>query len=207
LTSGEHPFVRGKTYESRTPIARLITLVGYRIGPEPGTVDAMAGETGALRLRPPHNKVERRAIGWWTVQELLGAVIPALILGVFALLITPARFWLLFAMMIVLVIGIPYAIVVPLWRYRVHRWETTEDAVYAKTGWLWQQWRIAPMSRIQTVDTERGPLEQLFRLSSVTVTTASAAGPIKIVGLDHELAADLVQRLTRTTQATPGDAT
>jgi membrane protein YdbS with pleckstrin-like domain len=185
----------------------LITLVGYRIGPEPGTVDAMAGETGALRLRPPHNQVERRAIGWWTVQELLGAVIPALILGVLALLIAPARFWLLFAMAIVLVIGIPYAIVVPLWRYRVHRWETTEDAVYAKTGWLWQEWRIAPMSRIQTVDTERGPLEQLFRLSSVTVTTASAAGPIKIVGLDHELAADLVQRLTRTTQATPGDAT
>ena len=60
---------------------------------------------------------------------------------------------------------------------------------------------------IQTVDTDRGPLEQLFRLSSVTVTTASAAGPIKIVGLDHELAADLVQRLTRTTQATAGDAT
>jgi membrane protein YdbS with pleckstrin-like domain len=44
-------------------------------------------------------------------------------------------------------------------------------------------------------------------LSSVTVTTASAAGPIKIVGLDHELAADLVQRLTSATQAASGDAT
>jgi uncharacterized protein len=110
-------------------------------------------------------------------------------------------------MTVILAIGIPYSIVVPIWRYKIHRWEATEDAVFAKTGWLWQEWRVAPMSRIQTVDTERGPLEQLFRLSSVTVTTASAAGPIKIAGLDHVQAADLVQRLTRTTQATPGDAT
>jgi membrane protein YdbS with pleckstrin-like domain len=160
-----------------------------------------------LRLRPPHNRVERRAIGWWITQELLSALIPGLILAVLAALIEPARFWLLLALVLVLAVGIPYAVIVPLWRYAVHRWEVTEDAVYAKTGWLWQDWRIAPMSRIQTVDTERGPLEQLFRLSSVTVTTASAAGPIKIVGLDHRLAAELVQRLTATTQATPGDAT
>jgi membrane protein YdbS with pleckstrin-like domain len=161
----------------------------------------------SLHLRPPHNRVERRAIGWWITQELIGVLVPALILAVLALAISSARTWLVLAMTLILVVGIPYAIVVPLWRYAVHRWETTEDAVYAKTGWLWQEWRIAPMSRIQTVDTERGPLEQLFRLSSVTVTTASAAGPIKIVGLDHHLAADLVHRLTTTTQSTLGDAT
>jgi uncharacterized protein len=160
-----------------------------------------------VRLRPPHHRVERRAIWWWTTQELLGALIPALVLGVLAIILGPARFWLLLAMIVVLAVGVPYAIAVPRWRYAVHRWEATEDAVYVKTGWLWQEWRVAPMSRIQTVDTERGPLEQLFRLSSVTVTTASAAGPIKIVGLDHELAADLVRRLTATTQAAPGDAT
>lgn len=167
----------------------------------------MSGRSESLRLRPPHNRVERRAIWWWTTQELLGVVIPGLILGVLALTIAPARFWLLVALAVVVATGVPYAILVPLWRYRVHRWETTEDAVYVKSGWLWQEWRVAPMSRIQTVDTERGPLEQLFRLSSVTVTTASAAGHIKIVGLDHELAADLVRRLTATTQATRGDAT
>lgn len=161
----------------------------------------------SVRLRPPHNRVERRAIGWWITQELLGILIPAAVLAVLALVIEPARFWLLLAAIVLLVLGIPYAVGVPLWRYAVHRWEVTDDAVYARTGWLWQEWRVAPVSRIQTVDTERGPLEQLFRLSSVTVTTASAAGPIKIVGLDHELAAELVSRLTRITQSVAGDAT
>ncbi len=163
--------------------------------------------TRTVRLRPPANRVERRAVWWWMAQEGLAVVSTALVLGVLALVIGPARSWLLVALFVALAAGVPYAIVVPLWRYRIHRWEATEDAVYARRGWLWQEWRVAPMSRIQTVDTHRGPLERLFRLSSVTVTTASAAGPIEIVGLDHELAADLVGRLTATTQATPGDAT
>jgi membrane protein YdbS with pleckstrin-like domain len=63
------------------------------------------------------------------------------------------------------------------------------------------------MSRIQTVDTERGPLQQLFGLATVTVTTASAAGALRLAGLDHAVADDLVEQLTETTQATPGDAT
>ena len=70
-----------------------------------------------------------------------------------------------------------------------------------------QQRRIAPISRIQTVDSERGPFEQLFGLSTVTVTTASAAGPLKIVGLDRGTAQDLVDELTSATEATHGDAT
>jgi membrane protein YdbS with pleckstrin-like domain len=89
----------------------------------------------------------------------------------------------------------------------VHRWEATDDAVYTQAGWLSQEWRVAPMSRIQTVDTQRGPLQQLFGLATVTVTTASAAGPLHIEGLDVGVASELVEQLTATTQATPGDAT
>jgi len=167
----------------------------------------VAAMEGQVRLRPPRNRVDPRAVRYWMTTEAISNVVGALVLGVLALLIEPARFWLLLALGVALLIGIPYMIVMPLWRYRVHRWEVTEDAVYTRTGWLWQEWRIAPMSRIQTVDTARGPLEQAFRLSSVTVTTASAAGPLKIRGLDHVVAEDLVERLTEVTQANRGDAT
>ncbi|EUA22778.1 bacterial PH domain protein [Mycobacterium xenopi 3993] len=68
------------------------------------------------------------------------------------------------------------AVVVPWWRYRVHRWEISPQAVYTRSGWLVQERRIAPISRVQTVDTYRGPLERLFGLANVTVTTASSAG-------------------------------
>ncbi|WP_331279893.1 PH domain-containing protein [Streptosporangium roseum] len=132
---------------------------------------------------------------------------PVLVLVLLGLLIPSARFWLLLPALVIAVPGVVYALVMPRWRFRVHRWETTDDAVYAASGWIWQKWRVAPMSRIQTVDTVRGPLQQIFGLAGVTVTTASAAGAIKINGLDRTLAADLVERLTARTQHTPGDAT
>ncbi len=98
-------------------------------------------------------------------------------------------------------------LVVPAWRMRVHRWEVTDEAVYASSGWWLQEWRIAPVSRIQTIDTTQGPLQRRLGLASLEVTTASAAGPIMIEGLDHELARTLVDRLTTITHATPDDAT
>lgn len=165
-----------------------------------------AGE-GAVRLRPPAHTVDRRAVGWWRARWALLTALPVAVLAVLGALIAPARFWLLLPAAVLAVLGAGCAVLVPLWWFRTHRWEVTEEAVYVRTGVLWQEWRIAPMSRIQTVDTVRGPLEQLFRLATVTVTTASAKGAVTIEGLDHEAAAELAERLTRITRDTPGDAT
>ncbi|WP_327065619.1 PH domain-containing protein [Kitasatospora sp. NBC_01250] len=159
------------------------------------------------RLRPPRHRVERRAIAWWVVRAALIPMPTALVLGVLDLLIPPARFVFGPLFLAVLLPGLCYLVVMPLWRYRVHRWETTDQAVYTASGWLWQRRRVAPLSRIQTVDTVRGPLEQLFGLSAVKVTTASVAGAVTIRGLDRHRAAEVVEHLTAVTQATPGDAT
>ena len=106
-----------------------------------------------------------------------------------------------------LVLAAVHLAVMPQWRYRVHRWEATDTAVYTQTGWLSQQRRIAPISRVQTVDSERGPIEQLFKLANVTVTTASAAGPLKIDGLAAKDADQLVADLTIRVGLSTGDAT
>ncbi|MCX2183038.1 PH domain-containing protein [Streptomyces sp. SKN60] len=160
-----------------------------------------------VRLRPPRNTLDGRALGWWRTQLLLATAAPAGVLAVLGALIGPASSWLFAAAGAVALLGLGCTAFLPAWWYRVHRWEVTEDAVYVRTGALWQEWRIAPMSRIQTVDTVRGPLEQAFRLATVTVTTASSKGALRIEGLDHELAAELAERLTAITRATPGDAT
>lgn len=160
-----------------------------------------------LVLRPPHHRVDKRSIGWWALSATSWVVPPAAILVLLAVLIEPARFWLALSAVVIGVPGLIYIALMPLWRYRIHRWETTADAVFTRSGWVRQQWRIAPLSRIQTVDTVRGPLQQLFGLSSLTITTASAAGPVRIDGLDHEQARTLAEDLAEITQSTPGDAT
>jgi membrane protein YdbS with pleckstrin-like domain len=100
-----------------------------------------------------------------------------------------------------------YVVVAPLWRYRVHRWEIGAQAVYTRTGWLVQERRIAPISRVQTVDTQRGPLDRLFGLATVTVTTASSAGAVRIIALDSDVADRIVAQLTDIASLGEQDAT
>lgn len=107
----------------------------------------------------------------------------------------------------VVVACVAVALAVPRWRYRVHRWEVSATAVYTQRGWWARERRIAPMSRVQTVDFAQGPLARLFALATVTVTTASAAGPLQIEGLDRDLALRLTEELTRKADLEAGDAT
>ena len=108
---------------------------------------------------------------------------------------------------VALVLLAAYVAVVPQWRYLVHRWEVTDTAVYTQTGWWARERRIAPMSRIQTVDYAEGPVARLFGLATVTVTTASAAGALQIAGLAKARALQLVDELTLKADAVEGDAT
>jgi membrane protein YdbS with pleckstrin-like domain len=68
-------------------------------------------------------------------------------------------------------------------------------------------WRIAPISRIQTIDSHRSFGERVFGLANVTATTASAAGPVHIHGLDRATADRLLDELSIATAQIPGDAT
>jgi membrane protein YdbS with pleckstrin-like domain len=162
-----------------------------------------------MDLRPPSQRVSPRAKRYWALRAAAGWLVIAafeLIMG-----LTNAWPWLGDALPVVLpvtVIGaVAHVTVMPRWRFHVHRWESTDTAVYTQSGWFDQERRIAPLSRIQTVDTERGPLEQVFSLATVTVTTASAAGPLKIHGLDDDVAQALVDRLTKVAAAARDDAT
>ncbi|CAM3523587.1 PH domain-containing protein [Kibdelosporangium persicum] len=167
----------------------------------------MTTQATPIRLRPPGNRVDQRAIPWWRWQLVLTAATLAVLLVVPGIFIPPARFWLVLAAIVVVVIAVPLAVLLPLWWYRVHRWEVTGTAVYTRTGYFFQESRIAPMSRIQTVDTERGPLEQRFGLATLIITTASSAGAVTVKGLDGEVAAELAHRLADITKLIPQDAT
>jgi uncharacterized protein len=158
-------------------------------------------------LRPPRHRVSRRAIGYWAVRAALVWLVLAA--GQCAIILTAPDHpgWLPVTLVITVVGGALHVVVMPQWRYRVHRWEVTDEAVYTQAGWFNQERRVAPVSRIQTVDTERGPFEQLFGITKVTITTASAAGPLKIHGLDQDTASRLVDELTANTQATQEDGT
>ncbi|MEB3049965.1 PH domain-containing protein [Mycolicibacter sp. MYC123] len=162
--------------------------------------------TGITLVDPTNPPSSRAPLVW----ALVGAV-PWLVLAVVQLgwATTDQRLpWLHVAALAVTAAGLLVSTVVaPLWRYRVHRWDISDTAVYTRTGWLVQERRIAPISRVQTVDTYRGPLDRLLGLANVRVTTASSAGAVHIVALDAPVADRVVAHLTDIAALGSDDAT
>jgi membrane protein YdbS with pleckstrin-like domain len=160
-----------------------------------------------MDLVDPAHPPSRKAPLVWAI----GAAIPWLMLVVGQLVwfaLDRRLLWLHAAAAAVTVLGaVVFVAVVPLWRYRVHRWDMDSRAVYTRSGWLIQERRIAPISRVQTVDTYRGPLDRLFGLANVTVTTASSAGAVHIVALDSDVADRIVAQLTDIAAIGAEDAT
>jgi membrane protein YdbS with pleckstrin-like domain len=161
-----------------------------------------------VALREPAHQVSPRAVTYWRVSALIGAVVLWIIaIAVYTFALPDRPWWATAILVVALVAPLAHVMVMPQLRYRIHRWEVTPAAIYTRSGWLSIDSRVAPLSRVQTVDSTQGALMRAFRLASLTVTTASAAGPITIDCLDREVARRLVHELTEITGASEGDAT
>ena len=171
-------------------------------GPAPSSADLRHGAP-----RPPRNRVALKARAYWLVSRAAGLLAALAATVVPAVLWEGGRGWLLAAAAILTVLLAPGVLVAPWLRYRTHRWEATSTAVYSRTGWLGREWRIAPLSRVQTVEAKRNVLHRMLGLAAVSVTTGSAQGAVVIQGLDAQVAEELVTRLTDAVARTHGDAT
>ena len=95
-----------------------------------------------------------------------------------------------------------FVAVVPAWRYWIPSWEIgpPTPSIPSPAGSS-RHAVIVPIVRIRVVDIQRVRLEQLLKLATVTVTTASSAGTIRIAGLDAAAAAQVAADLTIATEA------
>ena len=157
--------------------------------------------------RPPRHRVALKARTYWLIARGLVLVVALAATLVPAALWESGRSWLIWAAVALTVVLLPGVLLAPWLRYRTHRWEATATAVYSRTGWLGRQWRIAPLSRVQTVEASRNLLHRVLGLSAVSVTTGSAQGAVVIQGLDAQVAEELVTQLTDAVASTRGDAT
>jgi membrane protein YdbS with pleckstrin-like domain len=156
----------------------------------------------ASPVRDPAWQVSRGAIGLWVTEGIIETVVFALGAAAF-LIFVPASVggpipFLRWAVPVLVVVDAIVSIGVrPRLRYRVHRWEVTDEAVYTLTGWLSRTWTLVPISRIQTVDVTRGVMQQLFGLASVAVLTASSEGTVRVPHLEADVAQRVADDLAR----------
>ncbi|MFC6715033.1 PH domain-containing protein [Branchiibius cervicis] len=160
-----------------------------------------------MQLPQPERRVASRAPAYWRLRGALVCLVGLAVAGVVQFTVHPPTSVAVLMWLVVAGVAVAEVLVMPRWRYAVHRWDINDEAVSTQIGWWVSELRVAPISRVQTVDTERGPLMRLFGLSTVTVTTASAKGALHIPALEHAVATQLVSDLTAISAADHRDAT
>jgi membrane protein YdbS with pleckstrin-like domain len=164
--------------------------------------------TMAMIVREPSGRPSVRAVRFWTWNAIVGWTFVVILELLWML---AANAWTATPHLVGLAVSVVAAAIhvsiMPRWRYRVHRWEITDDGIFVRSGWLTQETRVAPIARLQTVDSRRGFLSRMMGLTSVTITTASSAGPLTIHALDDDVAREVVARLAEVAQESSGDAT
>lgn len=127
----------------------------------------------------------------WRISLLLQAIVPSLVVGGVAWLVTRDHEalgtrigiiagaalapWLLAAVL---------AVRLPPRRYGAWRYQLGADALRLERGVMFRSESVVPYTRIQHVDTNQGPIERSLGLASVTVHTASgSSSSLTIPGL------------------------
>ena len=153
-------------------------------------------------LTPPENPLDRAVRRIWAIETLLNGLTAAIVAAVGA--------WLLIAftaippalpvagVAAVIIVAAAATLWVPRVAYRHYRWEVTDAGLIVQRGWLLREFIAVPHTRIQTVETRRGPLERLVDLASAGVSTA-AGEAVRIPGLTAATAAQLQAELSART--------
>lgn len=144
---------------------------------EPGPATTLPGDGARTRL-------PERVVPYWRVSAVLGWLPVCLVPIAIAILVdglpTPVR--VLIAAVPLLAAAFDVAIVQPrrraIWWYAIG-----QEQIDLEHGWLVVTRTVVPMTRVQHVELQQGPLAQRFDLAQLEIHTA--AGSVKIPALDR----------------------
>lgn len=130
----------------------------------------------------PSQQLDPRARTLWRLSALVQTVpLVVSVVSMAAFLVWLDRIPLLVAVVIAVAVLALAALVVwtvPELLWRRWRYDIGETEVDLQHGWLTVTRTLIPMTRVQHVDTRRGPLQRRFGLASVVLFTAAGASEI-----------------------------
>ncbi len=143
-----------------------------------------------------YKRVDPKAKNVMRVSSAIGSglLIVACVVAAVILVMTDtvAKFILIIPALIA-VLAIVDIIVVPEIRYRRYKYYLDDEMLVVEEG-LWFITRsIAPIERIHQIEVKRGPVDRMFNMGNVIVTTAG--GVVKIAFLEDAVADEIAARL------------
>lgn len=144
------------------------------------------------KLHPDWKLAERKSAlisnGCWLLAVLVIFSLPSL-LDWFHV---PVWIWIIAILIVLLRMGLN-AFVLPSFRYEKFAFHVSDEEIHIHRGWLFISEMIVPMTRVQHVELESGPILRQYGLASVEIVTAATTH--SIAGLKLDEAEQLKQRI------------
>ncbi len=144
--------------------------------------------------------LDSRVIKLWRLTDMIGFVVLLSVLLIslipFAMKYPQVRLWLGGGWFGLAAICVWFSFWRPPRLFRSWGWRIDAKVLEIRSGLLFQRTRLLPLSRLQHVDLERGPLERRFGLASLILHTAGThSANITIPGLNADEAVRLRDHL------------
>ena len=139
-----------------------------------------------------------RVVGYWRWRVCFSALpLVALLIGV-AIVLPWGPWWVRWGIVgvVVAVLGACVVILPPI-RYRVFWYAISSTEIDVQDGIIFTTRSVVPLHRVQTLLSERGPMADHYRITNLKIRTA--AGSVRLSGLDRGEADELCDRIGRLT--------
>jgi uncharacterized protein len=150
----------------------------------------------AITEQPIFQPLDPRVMNLWRLTDGLALAVLLLLLlagvGIGWWFLPELGLWLVAAWGLLAVGSVVLVLWYPLRAYRAWGFRVTERVLETRSGVWFQRTQLLPLTRLQHVDLERGPLERMFGLASLVLHTAGThAASLTIPGLEAEYAVRL----------------
>jgi membrane protein YdbS with pleckstrin-like domain len=147
---------------------------------------------------PPDNDWQRVSPALARMRRLLVSVsgVVVLVLVVVATVVFSLPLWAWLVPVVLVLAGVLWGWVIVGRGARWWGYAERDEDLYVKHGVMFRRMVVVPYGRMQYVDVQAGPVEQLFKIASVHLHTAAPGTSARIPGLPVVEAARLRDRLT-----------
>lgn len=142
-----------------------------------------------------YERLSKRALGCMYTAEIIGDAIFLIIIGVVN------YYWLIpkdiqigkIISIILAAYAVAAMVIEPYFRYHRYRYSINEECIDIKEGYFFVKRNIVPIERLHKLEMAKGPIDQMFHVAKVTVTTAG--GDVTLRFLDEEKAEQIAESL------------
>lgn len=161
------------------------------------------------KLNEPNERISPRAVSMWRVSRTIGHAVFLLLLAVLTGMDMAWNWWdwvgwVLYSLIgLAAVSGILFIAIEPTMLQRTWRYNVSEEYVQLKHGVLTRVHVLVPMTKVEYVTTDQGPIMRKYGLYNVTVGTMASSHVIPALPKTEAFA--LHEQIARLAQVKDGE--